>query len=254
HDAAITALVVSPDGQWVATASCDSTIIIWDARDACVSQEWIAHVGHVQDLAFSPDSRYIASAGQDRTVAVWDISGSAHQVASLSGHEFFLRAAFSPESTHIAVGYDDGMHHVWNVATGQEPLFWQAHENVRAFNVEFSPDGRLLLSAGDKAVKTWDADTSATVQSFEGHESLVTEACFSPCGKYIASASSDETVRVWRTSDGACLATLSDHGHWVSHVSFTPDGTMLWSAARNGTVLGRRLQDVIPDEFVEDVR
>ncbi|EJF55871.1 WD40 repeat-like protein, partial [Dichomitus squalens LYAD-421 SS1] len=211
HDASVTSLVVSSDGRWVATASDDSTIILWGARDACISQEWIAHDGQVRDLAFSPDSRYIASAGEDRKVAIWDISGSAHQ-----------------------------------------PLFWQAHENVPIRCVVFSPDGRLLLSTGDNAVKIWDADTGATVQSLEGHEGRVTGACFSPCGKYIASGSNDKTVRVWRTSDGACLTTLSDHGHWVSHVAFTPDGTMLWSAAGNGTVLGRRLQDVLPDEFVED--
>ncbi|EJF62748.1 WD40 repeat-like protein, partial [Dichomitus squalens LYAD-421 SS1] len=321
HDAVVTTLVISSDGSWVATASDDSTIILWDARDACISQQWIAHDGEVHDLAFSPDSRYIASAGGDRTVAIWDISGSAHQVASLQDHvivcnkcawssdgayiasrdgntirlwdartfrllplndaektklnellfspdrrwllihngnacgvwdvvsgaylafplqryneRYSLRAAFNPKSSHIAVGYDDGKLHVWNVATGQEPLFWQAHENRPVRYVVFSPDGRLLLSTAGKVVKTWDADTCATVQSLEGHKSWMTEACFSPCGKYIASASNDETVRVWKTSDGACLATLSDHGPWVSHVAFTPDGTMLWSAAGDGTV------------------
>ncbi|EJF61814.1 WD40 repeat-like protein, partial [Dichomitus squalens LYAD-421 SS1] len=333
HDSAVSALVISPDGRWVATASKDSTVILWDARDACISQEWFAHDGKVWDLAFSQDSRHLASAGKDEKVAIWDISGTSHQVVALEGHSsivegcawssdgayiasrdsdnivrvwdgrtfqplpvdsemahikplfspdshrllvphggscgvldfvsdaclaldmptrgedvYPISAAFSRLGTHIAVGYDNGVVRVWDAANRQQCLLLRAHEDP-VTDVVFSPDGRLLLSASDdRTMKVWDAHTGAMVRSLDGHEIGVRGACFSPCGTYIASAA--ETVRIWRTSDGSCLAVLSDHDDpWVSHVAFTPDGTMLWSGAFNGTVLGRRLQDVIPDEF-----
>ncbi|EJF55393.1 WD40 repeat-like protein, partial [Dichomitus squalens LYAD-421 SS1] len=72
HDSPVTALVVSSDGRWVATASMDATIILWDARDACISQEWFAHDGGVSDLAFSSDNRHLLSAGEDGKVSVTD--------------------------------------------------------------------------------------------------------------------------------------------------------------------------------------
>ncbi|TBU38018.1 WD40-repeat-containing domain protein, partial [Dichomitus squalens] len=215
----------------VATASDDSTIILWDARAACISREWFAHDEQVKSLAFSPDSRYIASAG-GKNVAIWDISGSLHQADGTGDNP--SAAAFSRSSTHLAVGYAGGFIHIWDMEKRQEPLRWEAHKCwIR--DVAFSPDGQLLLSASDdRTVKTWDAHTGSMLKVFHGHEWWVLEACFSPCGKYIASVS-NRTVRVWRTSDGSCLATLSDHGDFILCVAYTPDGTMLWSAADNGT-------------------
>ncbi|EJF60526.1 WD40 repeat-like protein [Dichomitus squalens LYAD-421 SS1] len=250
HDSRVTALVVSSDGRWVATASEDSTIILWDARDACISQEWLAHTGKVWDLAFSPDGRHLASAGAERKIAIWDIGGSPRQPSTcLERGELPIIAVFSPSSTHIAVGYTSGTTRVWDLATRGQPLLLPGHEDW-VHDVAFSPNGQLLLSAAqDKTIKVWDVHTGSVVHLLEEHEDGVCKACFSPCGKYIASASDDETVRVWRTGDGLCLATLSDHGSRVDYVAFTPDGTMLWSAVRNGTVQGRRLQDVIPNEF-----
>ncbi|EJF58830.1 WD40 repeat-like protein, partial [Dichomitus squalens LYAD-421 SS1] len=333
HDSRATALVVSSDGRWVATASRDSTIILWDARDTNISQEWFSHDPGVWYLAFSPDSRYLASVGVDGKVIIWDISRSSHQVTVLEGYTTPLRgcswsesgayiaaldndgtirlwdgrtlqplpldgankrqedmllfspdghwlfahnldssgiwdvasgtylalqrggpdhpcsAAFSRSSTRVAVGYYRGSIHVWDIAARREPLLLEAHESF-VHDVVFSPDGRLLLSASwDKTMKISDARTGAVVRSLDGHKGRVHKACFSPCGRYIASASVDKTVRVWRTGDGSCLATLSDHGEAVWEVAFTPDGTMLWSAADNGTVWGRRVQDIVPDDF-----
>ncbi|KAI1795734.1 WD40-repeat-containing domain protein [Ganoderma leucocontextum] len=76
----------------------------------------------------------------------------------------------------------------------------------------------------------------------------VMRACFSPCGKYVVSASRDETVRLWRTtrdSDGSCVRTCSEHERLVTHVAFSPDRKILSSCAGDGTVVIRRMQDIV---------
>ena len=59
------------------------------------------------------------------------------------------------------------------------------------------------------AIRIWDAYTGAELFSLEGHEEGVLEACFSPCGKYVASTSTDGTVRLWKINDGP------DHYHAI---------------------------------------
>ncbi|NET16958.1 MAG: hypothetical protein F6K08_31155, partial [Okeania sp. SIO1H6] len=103
------------------------------------------------------------------------------------------------------------------------------------YHVSFSPDGKLLASAGYYGiVRVWQVD-GTPVAVLEGHKDSVRHVSFSPDGKLLASASEDRTVRVWQV-DGTPVATLDGHKGMVNHLSFSPDGKLLASASDDGTV------------------
>jgi WD40 repeat protein len=69
-----------------------------------------------------------------------------------------------------------------------------------------------------------------------GHLNVVTDICFSPDGKLLATASADETVKIWDLRLRSEIRSFHQHEGPVYSVCFSPDGTHIASSGYDKTV------------------
>lgn len=224
----VTSICLSPNGQWIASASRDQTIKIWNAS---TWQEFASLKGHakaVTSVAFTPDGQRVISASEDMTIKVWDLVGdNTYLTLPQPGGSL----SFHPNDQQLAFAGSDKTIRVWNLQTGEELRTLRGHTDGVS-GVSYRPDGQRLASvSNDKTIRLWDAETGSELRVLTGHQEGITCLDFSPDGQRLATGSADQTVKLWDARTGDELRTLSGHTSVVSGVSFSGDGKRLASVS-----------------------
>src|SRR5207245_10996141 len=91
----------SADGKWLASASGDGKVGLWDVTARTNVTFLRGHTGGAWDVAFSPDGRTLASSADDHTVKLWNLA-SLQEAATLHGHKGPVSAiAFSGDGNDL---------------------------------------------------------------------------------------------------------------------------------------------------------
>jgi WD40 repeat protein len=95
-----------------------------------------------------------------------------------------------------------------------------------------SPDGTVEATIHGREVDVVDRRSGRVLHRLTGHRSLVTDAEFSPDGRFIVTASDDHLARIWDVRRGRLLRVLRGHFFAVRSASFSPDGRWVVTASQ----------------------
>jgi WD40 repeat protein len=104
----VVALAAGPNGEWLAAASDDGTVRIWDPTTGTHQHTLKGHTSGVRALAAGPNGEWLASAGGDASVRIWDPTTDGTQSACLVGDENGWAALLS-DGGYRMVGAPAGM-------------------------------------------------------------------------------------------------------------------------------------------------
>ncbi|MCP6760410.1 MAG: NB-ARC domain-containing protein [Fischerella sp. CENA71] len=242
-------IAFSSDGHWLASASLDGTLRLWDIQDGQPIHVLEGHKHDVFGLAISADSQLLVSTGEDQTVRLWDLQ-SGRNLKTLRGYTGGVHSlSLSSDDQILASSGQNEMIHVWHLQPDGNPSSYHPYKTflsptrqMSSFsNVSFSPDNQTLaINRHDESISLWNIQTGH-LERWSAHNAAVWTVLFSPTEPILASSSYDCTVRLWDVQTHHCLHVLRGHQNGIPTIAFDPSGQWLASGSFDRTI---RLWDV----------
>ena len=207
-------VAVSPDGRFVATASLDGTLRIFEGTSGRVLHEVKRDSNQVVSVAFNPrQPNMLVSSGQDHLIHIWNAETGQEQ-QTLAGHDNpVLRLAFDSTGNSLVSSSIDGTARVWDFT---KPV----------------PTTRLVLT---------------------GHRNWVWDASFSRDGQFVATSSSDSTVRIWDLANGEEIRSITLPGTTSQAIEFGPRNRLVMAGV-DGTIRVYPIASIDPTRLMATAR
>ena len=230
---------ISSDGRYVLSGGM-SSFILWDILQGKKLQTF-THEGFLTyptAVAFSPDGKYFASGGKGSKL--WNLG--TRQETMTFDDSIAVSIAFSPDGKYFLCGGPGPLYlltnkreptmKIFEVATGEVVKDFKLREGSNdCFSVAYSPDGKYVLSGGDKGkITLWNTSSGKSIKTVVGGKSFLSDVVravsFSPDGQYVLSGGGDNSVRLWNAKSLTQIKKFVGHtginGIWS--VAFSPDG------------------------------
>jgi hypothetical protein len=239
QDAAVTALIFSPDGKTLFSAGDDRTVRVWELLTGTVLQQLRGHEATVTSLAHSADGKVLASGGRDGSICLWD-PRTGKLLRRCTGHRRnVLALSFSLDGRFLVSASYDRTLRIWDVASARMLAQVEAHADAVSC-VSFSPDGQTLASGGhDAMVRIWnvsaDGKTIRPVHHLrDAGRSEVTGLSFCMGGRLLASVTTYSTIRMRDPVRGEILRLANFPYGSVLVLAASADGRTLAAAGLGG--------------------
>jgi WD40 repeat protein len=200
---------------FVASASNDKTVNIWDTQTWTSIQRYTNHTGWVLSLD-QIDNDTMVSGSQDKTIRIWKIStGETLKMINVNAELFVVRV-FSVENKQIVCGKSGTSNNlqIYNYDTGDLIQTLIGHSST-VRSIEMLSEQFMASGGQDQKVIIWDLSSYSIKYTLTGHNDRVN--CFKRISSnLIASGDYNGTIIIWNWLTGEQIFNLTGHTSTVS--------------------------------------
>ena len=190
----ITQIAISPDGQEIAMISYDVDVAIYQASTLEKKNQFKITSNGLKNIQYVSPGQLAAAA---ETTTVWNTStGKVEQTLSPGRYQFSL--ARSKDGNWFAFGEKNDLQ-LWDVT--QSKKLNRNFTNI-AMNelVDFSPDGKSLITANGSSIRVWDIETQRLLQVIDVVGWPIVGLSWLPESNVILVSTANGWTRIWGTA------------------------------------------------------
>lgn len=172
HTGLVNQAQFSPDGNWIATASDDHSIRLWNAKNGKMTRILNGHTARVNQITFSPNSQWLVSGADDHTIRRWKVEDGSLMDTRLLGDgnwrvEFLSFLADQHSVVYSAVKYPSPLtgyvtkQILWDMESGKDMPIGGSKITIQSM----AKDGKTFVGYGEngKVVGILDPDGKITL-------------------------------------------------------------------------------------------
>ena len=222
----INTLSFSPNGHYLATASRDSTIRIWNSKDLKKEFRIIRTLSDVKSIAYSTDGKTI-TAGFWNVLRTWD-TNTYEQIDSCSCPRDYWNSVFYIDSNSICISTEDSTV-IWNRKTknkvnlkGGCAVISKDRTIIASYFISYAPEMRMIY--------LWDANSYIKVDSLvNNNEFYLKTLSISPDNKNVI-ISDYSSLRMMEVRPKITPLLI---GNNIISAAYSNDSKMILSASWN---------------------
>lgn len=225
HRNELTALAFCPRGTWLASASRDRWVKIWEVAatnrtDAQPEAQprTLRAVTQLADceawplcLAFSHSASYLACGAMDNGVYLWNLNDAAPAAARVFAHQgWVVGIAWAPDDSAFATASWDSTARIFPRTALQDSRVLRVHKDYVSGLFFPASNDQLVSTSYDETLAVWDWRSGELLHHIQAHADWVL-GLRALGGARFATIAGDRTVRVWRGAAPGCIAQLGEH-------------------------------------------